>query len=291
MKLRTKLAAGTLMAMVLNAAPAIAGWQLTFSDGFDGKALDLTKWKRSDLWNNGTLSGNRERQCYVPQGVKQSNGLLLLEATKFKIAAADCKGATEDLSYASGMATTAGCNQWETSEICGRLRAFSQAYGYFEIRAKLPNGKGLWPAFWLVPMDGSWPPEIDVMESLGRDPSTIYETYHYDDASGARQKAGGVYTSKNFSSGFSTFALDWRPGLLIWYVDGKETFRFASPLVTSKKMYLLLNLAVGGYWPGDPDSSTVFPASMDVDYVRVYKRIDDGTPDDAPPVFSPVKGK
>jgi beta-glucanase (GH16 family) len=284
MMLPMKTALWLSIAMMLNITGASAGWKLTFSDEFDGPRLNLGKWKRADLWSNGTLAGNRERQCYVPSGVRQSDGMLLLVAKQFVTPAANCKGANADLDYISGVVSTAGCNQWETSEICERLRPFSQTYGFFEIRAKLPRGKGLWPAFWLVPIDGSWPPEIDVMEALGQNPSTIYFTYHYTDAAGAQQKAGKAYNGHDFASSFSTFAVDWRPGVLIWYVDGKEAFRFASPDVTSKKMYLLLNLAVGGNWPGDPDRSTTFPSSMAIDYVHVYKRIDDGTPDNEPPI-------
>jgi beta-glucanase (GH16 family) len=262
-----------------------AGWQLTFSDEFDGAALDRTKWKPSDLWGNQTLSGNNERQCYVAAGVRQFDGLLHLVAEPVATPARACKGAAKDLGFTSGMITTSGCNRFESGKECQSLKSFSQAYGYFEVRAKLPQGKGLWPAFWLVPMDGSWPPEIDIMEGLGQ-PSTVYHTYHYIDAAGARQRATGVYKGHDFTSSFSTFGLDWRPGLLIWYVNGRETHRFSDPSVTSKNMYILVNLAVGGHWPGDPDAATPFPSSLQVDYIRVYKRDIEGAPDDLPPTGS-----
>jgi beta-glucanase (GH16 family) len=278
-----KVAGAALLALVLGPAAAGAGWQLTFRDEFNGPSLDRTKWKLSDYWNNQTLSGNGEKQCYVPGAVSQSGGLLRLTATRSPRSASDCKGAASDLLYASGMVTTTGCNNYDTSPSCKRLKPFSQAYGYFEVRAKLPKGKGFWPAFWLLPDDHSWPPEIDVMEVLGHAPSTVVETYHYNDAAGAHQKKALAFEGHDFSSSFTTFGIDWRPQLLIWYVDGRETFRVSGPIVTSKRMNVLINLAVGGYWPGDPDETTPFPSSLLVDYVRVYKRVNNGVPDDLPP--------
>lgn len=276
-----------LLAVLLTATAAKAGWQLTFSDEFDGDALDQTKWKVSDIWNNGTLSGNGEQQCYVPEGVKQSGGVLLLTAQQFHTPASSCKGANSDLAYISGMVTTSGCNQYERSDYCKQFSPFAQAYGYFEVRAKLPKGKGFWSAFWLAPMDLAWPPEIDVMEALGHMPSTVHQTFHYKDATGAHKQIGKAHNGADFTSKFSTFGLDWRPGLLIWYVDGRETFRISSPDVASKSMYLQLNLAVGGHWPGNPDQATPFPSSMVIDYVRVYKRVNNGVPDDVPPGYAP----
>ena len=276
--------AGVGPAFLAGATVVHAGWQLTFSDEFDGDTLDLRKWKLSDRWGNGTLAGNGEQQCYVPEGVTQSGGMLLLTARRAVTRASQCHGATADLQFTSGRATTSGCNQGDTSEACRGLEAFHQAYGYFEVRARLPNGKGFWPAFWLVPMDSSWPPEIDVMEALGHMPSTVYHTYHYHGPAGKHDRAGKAYDGQDFTAGFSTFGVDWQPGLLIWYVNGRETYRFASPYVTAKSMYLQVNLAVGGYWPGNPDTGTPFPSRMEIDYVRVYKRVSDGTPDDLPPM-------
>lgn len=282
MRLPTQAVVMVLCWLLPHTTVAHAGWKLTFSDEFDGAAVDTSKWKFSDLWGNQTLFGNGEKQCYVPRAVTQANGMLRLEASRSVTPAAACKGAASDLPFVSGMVTTGECHAWEFGKACNN-KAFNQAYGYFEMRARLPKGKGLWPAFWLVPADGSWPPEIDIVEVLGHSPSTIFQTYHYFDATNTRQKAGGVYQAHDVSSTFSTFGLDWRPELLIWYVDGRESFRFSGPGVTAKSMYVLLNLAVGGSWPGDPDATTAFPAAMEVDYVRVFERINDGKPDDLPP--------
>jgi beta-glucanase (GH16 family) len=269
--------------LFLGNVSAQAGWSLTFSDEFDGNGVDETKWKRTDLWGNGTLAGNNERQCYLPANMQQQDGSLVLFAEPRKTPAADCHGAKTDLAYSSGKVSTAGCNQWEKGPKCETLKSFSQAYGYFEVRARLPRGRGLWPAFWLVPIDGAWPPEIDIMEFIGHETNKVYQTYHYETRPGERGKASGDYTGVDFTTSFNTFGLDWRPGLLVWYVNGVEVFRHAGPTVSSKPMYILLNLAVGGNWPGDPDRRTAFPARYEIDYVRVYQRVNDGQADDRPP--------
>ena len=152
--------------------------------------------------------------------------------------------------------------------------SFAQEYGYFEIRAKVPAGQGLWPAFWLLPVTTEWPPEIDVFEILGDEPRTVHMHVHYEDASGRHQDNGTAFRSPDdFSRDYHTFAVKWGPERIVWYVDGVERHRAegkrASP---NGRMYLIANLAVGGDWPGAPDETTAFPASFDIDYVRVYRR-------------------
>jgi len=142
--------------------------------------------------------------------------------------------------------------------------SFSQTYGYFEMRAQLPEGKGLWPAFWLLPKDGSWPPEIDVMESVG-DPSVVYMTSH-----SKTQEPKGV-EARIAPHAFHVFAVSWGPHQLIWYIDGSEVARQPTPADMHKPMYMLANLAVGGNWPGAPDATTHFPAVLMIDYIRAYR--------------------
>jgi beta-glucanase (GH16 family) len=278
-----RLIARMVIPLLLFASSAKAGWELTFQDEFSGASLDRTKWKTKDLWGNQTLPGNNEKQCYVDDAFSQSGGILSISAIEKHIPKAQCRTAKADMHYASGMLTTAGCNKWEKGPHCASLRKFSQAYGYFEIRAKFPKGKGFWPAFWLVPDDGAWPPEIDVVEWLGHEVKTAHMTLHFNDAGGKHKKAPGVYVGPDFSQDFHTFAVDWRPGLLIWYVDGVERHRVAGPTVPSQPMYLLVNLAVGGYWPGNPNANTPFPSRMEVDYLRVYKRTEDRSDSAHPP--------
>jgi len=142
--------------------------------------------------------------------------------------------------------------------------SFAQTYGYFEMRAELPQGRGLWPAFWMLPHDESWPPEIDIVESIG-DPSHIYMSAHSKITGTASVEAHIT------AHAFHTFAVSWDPRQLIWYVDGVEAARTQTPGDMHKPMYLLANLAVGGNWPGTPETSERFPAKLMIDYIRAYK--------------------
>ena len=260
-----------LMAVCASSVPASAEWVVTFEDNFDGPQYDRTKWKPSDIWSNQTLGGNKEEQCYVPEALSQADGILSITATKRAFPVGTCKGGVS-LNYASGMITTSGCMSWDRSPGCGTARPFSQAGGFFEMRAKLPPGRGLWPAFWLVPIDTSWPPEIDIIEALGQEPNKLYLTYHYKDGGGQHQAQYGTFSGQDFTKSFNTFAVSWLPGKIIWFVNGREVHRVTGPQVSNKPMYILVNLSVGGIWPGSPDASTPLPATMQVDYVRVYQR-------------------
>lgn len=157
---------------------------------------------------------------------------------------------TGDYPYVSGLIST--------------QPSFSQTYGYFEMRAELPQGKGLWPAFWMLPMDESWPPEIDIVESIG-DPSHVYMTAHSKFG-----RTAGVEADITPNT-FHTFSVSWDAQQLIWYIDGGEAGRVATPEDMHKPMYLLANLAVGGTWPGVPNASTRFPAKLMIDYIRAYR--------------------
>jgi beta-glucanase (GH16 family) len=142
--------------------------------------------------------------------------------------------------------------------------SFSQLYGYFEMRAKIPGGKGIWPAFWLLPADETSPPEIDVLESVG-DPTHIYMTTH-----STAQPAVGVEAHVT-PDAFHTYAVSWDKDQVIFYIDGKRIGAQKTPTDFHKPMYVLANVAVGGNWPGNPDDSTHFPAIMTVDFIRAYR--------------------
>lgn len=234
--------------------PPGSGWSLVFSDEFNGTSLDTSKWHTcywwATDWNQTGCSneGNGELEWYQPGQVTVSNGLLNLKAEKRSVKAG--------FPYISGMVSSHD--------------KFDYTYGYAEARVKVPKGKGLWPAFWMEPIR-HWPPEIDMMEILGHDPSTVYMTLHWGSNSATHKSQTGSWRGPDFSAGFHTFAVDWRPGLAVWYVDGVERFRMTSN-VAAEPMHLILNLAVGGHWPGSPDSTTVFPAVYQVDYVRVWKQ-------------------
>uniref|UniRef100_B0T429 Glycoside hydrolase family 16 n=1 Tax=Caulobacter sp. (strain K31) TaxID=366602 RepID=B0T429_CAUSK len=147
--------------------------------------------------------------------------------------------------------------------------SFSQRYGYFEINAKLPRGKGLWPAFWLLPNEGKWPAggELDIFEQLGHEPETMYFSVH----SGAQKTiANKVTLAADASRDFHLYGAAWTPGEVVWYVDRKEVARTTTPADMNKPMHMIIDLAVGGSWGGDPDETTRFPADLKVLAVRAW---------------------
>jgi beta-glucanase (GH16 family) len=150
---------------------------------------------------------------------------------------------------------------------------FGQRYGYFEMRARLPPGQGLWPAFWLLPCDLSWPPEIDVMEAPGRGSSLLYTTIHTRHL-GHRQHFAAWRFDPSLAWRFHSFGVDWGPERMVFYLDRQQVFAHRTPPDFHKPFYMLLNLAVGapGSWPGQPDAATPMPAVMEVSSVRAWQR-------------------
>jgi beta-glucanase (GH16 family) len=238
------------------------GWTLAWSDEFDGpagSAVDAANWNYDygPNWYNGELQ-------YYSQGTDNAmldgNGNLVIEARQ---------ETREGRQYTSARLKTEG------------KKTFT--YGRFEGRMKLPYGQGLWPAFWLLGAEGgSWPAcgEIDIMENLGREPSIAHGTIHGPGYSGA-DGPGASYTlpgDAKFSDDFHTFAIEWETDAIRWYVDG-ALYSTKTPAdiggntwVFNHPFFFILNVAVGGEWPGDPDGTTVFPQTMVVDYVRVCQR-------------------
>jgi hypothetical protein len=149
--------------------------------------------------------------------------------------------------------------------------SFSQLYGVFEIRARLPKGRGFWPAFWLMPADSTWPPELDVFEVLGHETTKLYTAAH-SKAGGEHTATGGDMPVPDLSAEFHQYAVEWQKDEVRWYFDGVEIERTATPADMQKPMYLLANLAVGAGWPGQPDSSTQFPGVYAIDWIRAYRR-------------------
>jgi beta-glucanase (GH16 family) len=252
----------------LRATPDGRPLVLMFSEEFD----TFRPWRgRSGVWRttygDGTHEGldrrslptNGELQLYVDPDIQGPRGLLGLNPFSLnrgvlEITAVPTPGELRPLllnyAYMSGLITS--------------QPSFSQTYGYFEMRARLPQGKGLWPAFWLLPVDQSWPPEIDVMESIG-DSSQVFVTTHSKVA-----KVEG-FEQRIAPDVFHTFAASWDEHNVIWYIDGREVGRHPTPGDMHKPMFMLANLAVGGHWPGSPDVSTKFPARYEIDYIRAYR--------------------
>ncbi|MFT8247218.1 family 16 glycosylhydrolase, partial [Roseomonas sp. BN140053] len=246
----------------------LTGYKLTFDDEFNAfswnsqassSAQSQTPngtWATHYWWGSGerTLSGNGEMQFYSDASVgvdpfSSSNGALHIQA-----AASANPAASGGLPYTSGMITTDG--------------SFAQTYGYFEMRAKLPEGQGLWPAFWLMAQDHTWPPEIDVLETFGDKPNQLHWASH----TGGSNATTGDWVSvlADLTNSYHTYGLRWTKDTLTYYFDDQAIAQVATPDDMHKPMYMIVNLAVGGSWGGAPAAADFRPATMDIDYVRVY---------------------
>ncbi len=250
---------------------ASGAWALVWSDEFEGPAgalVDATKWA-NDLGGNGW--GNEELESYTDRGRNASltgDGFLAIQAVREHYVGPD--GIARE--YTSARLKTQG--------------RFEQAYGKFETRMKIPRGQGIWPAFWLLGANIAtvdWPAcgEIDVMENVGRQPATVTGTMHGPGYSGA-QGIGAPFSladGRAFADDFHVFTLEWEPSALRWYVDG-ALYETRTPAdlpagrtwVFDHPFFVIVNLAIGGGYPGNPDATTAFPQTLLVDYVRVYKR-------------------
>jgi beta-glucanase (GH16 family) len=258
-------AAGTMSTTRLQGAlhPPPAPWRPVFTEHFSGTTLDLDRWGRCHWWSEGgcTIASNAELEWYRPDNVTVKNGILRLEAR----AEEHTNGEGETFSYTSGMISS-GPRRYQ------RPARYSFTYGYVEARLRLPRGQGLWPAFWLLPADSESRPEIDVLETLGHTPAWARFHFHYRGAGGARRSEGASVVLPNIADGrWHRYAVDWQPGSITWIVDGRERWRIRGSAVPAEPMYLVLNLAVGGNWPGPPDETTVLPAAVEADWIRVWR--------------------
>ena len=206
-------------------------------------------------WWGRTNAGNAEQEYYSDSSVGVNPFSVTNGALDIAAAPSSNPSATGGLPYTSGIITTYG--------------SFQQTYGYFEMRAKLPAGQGLWPAFWMLPSDRSWPPEIDVMEMLGQQPTVLHSTVH-SNSTGAHTMSAVWAIEPDLSAAFHTYGVDWEPQDITFYFDGTAIGQVATPSDLDKPMYMIANLAVGGSWGGYPDGTTIFPAHMDIDYIRAY---------------------
>jgi beta-glucanase (GH16 family) len=253
---------------------------MSFDDEFN--ALNLSNgssgtWSTAYWWapaNGATNTSNGELGWYInaayapTASVKPwavNNGILDITAAP---ASASIQPLIDNYQYTSGMLTTHD--------------SFVQTYGVYEISAKVPAGQGLWADFWLLPENGSWPPELDVMEINGGNPDVL-DTAVHTASTGQNTTISNGTPIADASAGFHTYAVDWEPDTITWYVDGNEVFQTATPADMHQPMYMLLDLAVGGPY-GNPNASTQFPATFQVDYVRAYATAA------AAPVISQISG-
>ncbi len=249
--------------------PELDGYTLLWHDEFSGAAMDDTIWSYDPHEPGWT---NEELQEYTEStdNVFTRDGMMVLKAIK---------------------TTDANGNDYYTS---GKIKSQNKEdfmYGKVVARAKVPEGKGLWPAIWMMPTDesyyGQWPKcgEIDIMEVLGSDTTTAYGTVHYG-APHAEQQGTVVKTSPDFAADFHEYSVEWEPGEMRWYIDdelyltvndwfsaveGEEEKPYPAPF--NQTFFVQMNLAVGGTWPGNPDETTNFDnAEFLIDYVRVYQK-------------------
>jgi beta-glucanase (GH16 family) len=247
-------------------APVTAGRSVVFAEEFDGRSLDSDTWHTCFWWapTTCTIETQKSLGLYTPDNLTVGDGVLTMQARREQAEGWNGKS----FEYTSGAVSTGGSEYSRPVKKPG----FTFRYGYVEARIRVPAGQGLVPAFWLATADHSWPPEIDIMEVLGSEPTRTTMHYHYRRANGTHANVGDGWRGPDFSAGWHTFGVDWQPGSLVWYVDGVERARHVDASVTDKHVYLVLNLAVGGTWSGPPDTSTRLPADLLVDWVRVYQR-------------------
>ena len=265
---------GDLAAVSGNGPAGAAAGPATWSDEFNGAAgapIDGSKWSFA---TGGHGWGNQELEYYTNSTgnvAQDGQGHLAITARRENPAGYRCWYGS--CTYTSGRILTAG--------------KFTQRYGRFEASIKIPKGQGIWPAFWMLGENlggAGWPAagETDIMENIGKAPNTAYGTIH-----GPGYAKGGVGGKTTIGSAlgdaFHTYAVDWSPNLIVWYLDGTAYFR-ATPAqiggnawVFDHPFFMILNVAVGGGWPGNPGASTSFPQTMLVDYVRVSAWNDDST--------------
>lgn len=242
------------------------GWNLVWSDEFDGalgSAVDTTKWT-FDLGSQNGGWGNNELEYYTNTTnnvAMDGTGNLVITARKESMGG---------MAYTSARLKTQGLHSWQ--------------YGRIEGRMKIPVGQGIWPAFWMLGNDittNTWPAcgEIDIMENVGKEPNIVHGSLHGPGYSGGNPLTGTTTLTAAVGSAFHLFAIEWDATSIRWYVDNtlystKTTSNVPSggTWVYTHPFFIILNVAVGGTWPGSPDSTTVFPQQMLVDYIRVCQK-------------------
>ncbi|RYC11833.1 family 16 glycosylhydrolase [Ciceribacter ferrooxidans] len=244
----------------------------TFSDDFNTLSLNDGSggtWDPKFWWapeKGSSLAGNGELQWYINpayEGTSEvnpfsvENGVLTITAEQ---APPSIQSEIEGYDYTSGMLTT--------------YSSFAQTYGYFEIRADMPDEQGTWPAFWLLPADGSWPPELDVVEMRGQDPNTVHVSVHSNETGQRTTTSTAVQVSG--TEGFHNYGVLWTEEEIVWYFDDVAVARADTPADMHDPMYMIVNLAVGGS-AGTPADGLAGGAEMQIDYIKAYS-LDDVMP-------------
>ncbi|MFK8076336.1 MAG: family 16 glycosylhydrolase [Granulosicoccus sp.] len=244
-------------------------WSMSFEETFDELSLRNATtpdgmWHTRYIWGRDVIINN-EQQFYVDPE-EHGYSVFSVDNSLLTIAAVPTprtlRGVVHGQPYVSGVLTTE--------------KSFSQKYGRFDIRAKVPAGQGLWSAFWLLPSFDQWPsgvavlPEIDVMEHLGHERNTYHTTLHTNQTGKLTSHPYDHSIQTDLTKAFHTYSVVWTAQYVSWYLDGEFKVRHRTPKDFTRPVHFLLNLAVGGNWPGSPDGTTEFPANYQIDYVRAW---------------------
>lgn len=251
---------------------SVPRWQLVWHDNFNRPGRpNPAKWS----FERGFVR-NRELQYYQSANAVVRNGMLIIEARRQNVVNKHYKPGSPNWRFARQS------GQYTSASLDTRGKA-SWLYGRFEVRAKVPAGRGMWPAIWLLGTNVSkvgWPHcgEIDIMECLGRQPRIIHGTVHWASGKASKQASRQLTLPVSAADGFHTYRIDWSPQRINFYVDRKMYFSFNVASAGNglenpfhRKMYLILNLALGGNWAG-PVNNKALPALYEIRYVRVYQR-------------------
>ncbi|MFK7992821.1 MAG: family 16 glycosylhydrolase [Granulosicoccus sp.] len=267
-------------------------YELVFSDDFTGSTLDPDKWTTRFLWGPFLTINNEEQHYIDSHGIDSGLGYTPFSVSNGNLTITAAATGTQSPANTVPPKYPAGDPFWDdipsgfyqpdytpknyTSGIITSRDSFRFTHGYAEIRAKIPAGDGLWPAFWLL---NSYyvgrQPEIDIMEIIGEDPGTVAHTYHWTNAMGmdvkSSHRAQGGSGDLGFGDGFHTYGVQWTHDTITWFVDGQETATFTDPDVSYQIMYVIANLAVGGAFNTKPVDTSKLPAELVIDYIKVYQ--------------------
>lgn len=249
--------------------PELSGYNLLWSDEFDGNTLNEENWNR-ELRDPGWTNNELQEYTASDDNIFVRDGKLVLKAIK----------------------TEKDGKEYYTSGKVNSQNKRDFMYGKVVVSAKVPEGQGLWPAIWMMPQDeqfyGQWPKcgEIDIMEVLGNQVDTAYGTLHYGEPHAEQQGTVVLTDGSTFASEFHEYSVEWEPGEFRYYIDGEHYLTINDwftavngedekpyPAPFNQPFFVQMNLAVGGNWPGNPDETTDFDnAEFEIDYVRVYQK-------------------
>lgn len=293
------------------------GWSLVWNDEFVGGDIDAQRWTfETNCWGGG----NDEQQCYTDRADNAfiRDGTLVIKAQEEQFT-----GPAEPLEWEGSNPESTATLPYTSARLVTKDKG-DWTYGRIEVRAKIPGGQGVWPAIWMMPTGSTYGPwaasgEIDIMEAVNlgtTDEAAVFGTLHYGEVFPANSSSGAkyVFDGANPTDSFHTYGIEWAAGEIRWYVDGAhyatqtqegwfsraagadgELRTLVDGQPFDQDFHLLLNVAVGGAWPGSPDATTELPVEMEVDYVRVYECMDSPESLESCATVSPdaevVKGK